>query len=310
MNNDKQIYEKLFYEALRIRLVEEMVIQLYPSDKIQSPVHLSIGQEAVAVGLCSHLRLEDWLFINYRGHAFYLAKGGPMPELFAELYGKSTGLSKGKAGSMHLAAPKQGVMGASAVVGSTISHSVGAALASKIRGEDRVFVAVFGDGATEQGAYHESLNFSSLHNLPVIFLCENNGLAVHAGLAERQSYSLNLHAKAYGIETVTIEEGYDFVIISNICKDLMMQVKSKQRPILLEIKTCRYKEHVGPGEDFETGYRKLEDVQAWKAKDPLEQDKELKARFTPLISKEIEAAVEFAEASPFPNYEDLLTDVI
>jgi pyruvate dehydrogenase E1 component alpha subunit len=141
-------------------------------------------------------------------------------------------------------------------------------------------------------------------------LCENNGLAVHAGLAERQSYSLNLHAKAYGIETVIIEEGYDFVIISNICKDLMMQVKIKQRPILLEIKTCRYKEHVGPGEDFETGYRNLDDVKAWKAKDPLEQDKELKARFIPVISEEIEAAVEFAEASPFPNYEDLLTDVI
>jgi pyruvate dehydrogenase E1 component alpha subunit len=164
-------------------------------------VHLSIGQEAVAVGLCSQMKLDDWLFINYRGHAFYLAKGGPLPELFAELYGKRTGLSKGKAGSMHLAAPMQGVMGASAVVGSTISHAVGAALASKIRGENRVFVTVFGDGATEQGTYHESLNFASLHNLPVLFLCENNGMSVDARIEERQSTEIEPRIRPFGIDT-------------------------------------------------------------------------------------------------------------
>ena len=303
-------YQKLFYEALRIRLVEEKIIELYPYDKIQSPVHLSIGQEAVAVGLCSQMKLDDWLFINYRGHAFYLAKGGPLPELFAELYGKRTGLSKGKAGSMHLAAPKQGVMGASAVVGSTISHAVGAALASKIRGEDRVFVAVFGDGATEQGAYHESLNFASLNNLPILFLCENNGLAVHSPLAERQAFSLTAHAKAYGIESVVVEDGYDFVKLSVVCGEVLDQIKNKQRPMLLEVKTCRYKEHVGPGEDFEAGYRELIEVKVWKAKDPLENDKELITKYLPAISKEIDAAVEFAESSPFPTIDDLLTDVI
>ena len=310
MSIDKELYEKLFYKALRIRLVEEKIIELYPYDKIQSPVHLSIGQEAVAVGLCSQLKLEDWLFINYRGHAFYLAKGGPLPELFAELYGKRSGLSKGKAGSMHLASPKHGVMGASAVVGSTISHAVGAALASKIRGEDRVFVTVFGDGATEQGAYHESLNFAALHNLPVLFLCENNDLAVHSPLSERQSYTLTTHAKAYGINSSVVEDGYDFVRLSAVCGEVLGQIKAKQRPIFLEIKTCRYKEHVGPGEDLEAGYRDLSKIKAWKAKDPLEIDKELIAKFTPEISKEIKLAVEFAEASPFPTIDDLLTDVI
>lgn len=310
MSVDRQLYERLFYDALRIRLVEEKIIDLYPCDKIQSPVHLSIGQEAVAVGLCNQLRLNDWLFINYRGHAFYLAKGGPLPELFAELYGKRTGLSKGKAGSMHLAAPKHGVMGASAVVGSTISHAVGAALASKIRGEDRVFVTVFGDGATEQGAYHESLNFASLHDLPVLFLCENNGLAVHSPVGERQAFSLTTHALSYGVESAIIENGYDFVGVSAVCGEILGQIKNKQRPMLLEIKTCRYKEHVGPGEDFEAGYRELSEVNAWKAKDPLVIDKELITRFTPEISKEIESAVAFAEASPFPTIDDLLTDVI
>lgn len=310
MNLIDRSYENLFYEALRIRLVEEKIIELYPLDKIQSPVHLSIGQEAVAVGLCSQLKLDDWLFINYRGHAFYLAKGGPLPELFAELYGKRTGLSKGKAGSMHLAAPKQGVMGASAVVGSTISHAVGAALASKIRGEDRIFITVFGDGATEQGTYHESLNFASLHNLPVLFLCENNGLAVHSPLGERQAFSLAAHAKAYGIESVLVEDGHDFVKLSAIYGDVLAQIKVKQRPIFLESNTCRYKEHVGPGEDFEAGYRKLSEVKAWMAKDPLELDKRLIAKFTPAISREIDAAVEFAESSPFPTIDDLLTDVL
>jgi TPP-dependent pyruvate/acetoin dehydrogenase alpha subunit len=310
MTENKENYEKLFYEALRIRLVEEKIIELYPYDKIQSPVHLSIGQEAVAVGLCSQMKLDDWLFINYRGHAFYLAKGGPLPELFAELYGKRTGLSKGKAGSMHLAAPKQGVMGASAVVGSTISHAVGAALASKIRGESRVFVTVFGDGATEQGTYHESLNFASLHDLPVLFLCENNGLAVHSPLGERQAFSLATHAKAYGIESVLVEDGFDFVKLSSICGEILGQIKNKQRPMFLEIKTCRYKEHVGPGEDFGAGYRELSNVEAWKAKDPLELDKQLIALFAPAISKEIDAAVEYAESSPFPTTDDLMTDVI
>jgi len=310
MSENNHSYEKLFYEALRIRLVEEKIIDLYPYDKIQSPVHLSIGQEAVAVGLCSQMKLDDWLFINYRGHAFYLAKGGPLPELFAELYGKRTGLSKGKAGSMHLASPKQGVMGASAVVGSTISHAVGAALASKIRGEDRVFVTVFGDGATEQGAYHESLNFAALHSLPVLFLCENNGLAVHAALRERQAFSLTAHAKAYGIESLIVEDGYDFVKLSAICGEVLKQIKDRQRPMLLQINTCRYKEHVGPGEDFEAGYRTLSLVKAWKEKDPLEMDTKLIARFAPIISKEIEAAVDFAETSSFPTIDDLLTDVI
>ena len=308
--NKKLLYEKLFYEALRIRLVEERIIELYPSDKIQSPVHLSIGQEAVAVGLCNQLKLDDWSFINYRGHAFYLAKGGPMPELFAELYGKQTGLSKGKAGSMHLAAPAQGVMGASAVVGSTISHAVGAALASKIRGESRVFVAVFGDGATEQGAYHESLNFASLHSLPVLFLCENNGWAVHSPLRERQSFTLGKHALAYGVDSLIVEDGFDFVKISETCEYVLNHIRDKSKPILLEVKTCRYKEHVGPGDDFDAGYRGIQEIEAWKAKDPLMLDRQLFDKYFPQISKEIDCAVEFAESSPFPTIKDLLTDVI
>lgn len=302
-------YRDLFYSALRIRLVEEKIIEIYPTDKIQSPVHLSIGQEAVAVGVCDQLAREDLAFINYRGHAFYLAKGGGLDEMFAELFGKRTGLSKGKAGSMHLAAPQVGVMGSSAVVASTIPHAVGAALASKIRGENRIFVAIFGDGATEQGVFHESLNFASLHDLPVLFLCENNSLAVHAHLSERQSYDLMRLAAAYGIKGERIAEGYDFMKISHITSAILDGIRMAKRPALLEIATCRYKEHVGPGEDFDYGYRDRAIVDEWKAKDPLIMDGGLIKEFTPSILREIEAAVKFAEESPLPNINDLLTDV-
>lgn len=128
--------DSLFYQSLQIRMIEERFIEMYPSNQIQCPVHLSIGQEAAAVGVCSNLNIKDWVFINYRGHAFYLAKGGPLPEFLAELMGKADGIAKGKAGSMHLADPSHGVFGVSAVVASTISHAVGVALASKIKSEN------------------------------------------------------------------------------------------------------------------------------------------------------------------------------
>ena len=301
--------EDLIKDALRIRLIEEKIIELYPSDLIQSPVHLSIGQEAVAVGICSNLNPEDWVFINYRGHAFYLAKGGPLPQFFAELMGRIDGLSKGKAGSMHLAAPKQGVIGASAVVASTISHAVGAALASKIKGErNRIFVANFGDGAMEQGVFFESLNFAALHNLPVLFLCEDNGLAVHTHLKDRQSFNLEKLISAFGINYTFIEEGYDPSKVMLNSKKVIDFVRSKQSPSFLRIKTARYREHVGPGEDFAAGYRSQSEMDLWKSKDPLLNLKNFDD-IKSLIKAEIEDAVKFAMNSPLPTRDELLTDV-
>ena len=286
--------DELIKDALRIRLVEEKIIELYPSDLIQSPVHLSIGQEAVAVGICANLNPEDWVFINYRGHAFYLAKGGPLPQFFAELMGRIDGLSKGKAGSMHLAAPKQGVIGASAVVASTISHAVGAALASKIKGErNRIFVANFGDGAMEQGVFFESLNFAALHNLPVLFLCEDNGLAVHTHLKDRQSFNLEKLISAFDIDYTFIEEGYDPSKVMLDSKKVIDFVRSKQSPAFLRIKTARYREHVGPGEDFAAGYRSQSEMDLWKSKDPLLNLKNFDD-IKSLIKAEIEDAVKFA----------------
>lgn len=302
-------YKDLFYQAMRIRLVEEKIIELYPSDLIQSPVHLSIGQEAVAVGVCSNLNFDDWVFINYRGHAFYLAKGGPMPEFFAELMGKRSGQSKGKAGSMHLASPKQGIIGASAVVGSTISHAVGAALVSKIKKESRIFVSNFGDGALEQGVFHESLNFASLYEVPVLFLCEDNNLAVHSPKSERQSFLLKSLVNSYGISFYEIEEGYDFLKVQEKSKIAIDLVRKTNKPVFLKINTARYKEHVGPGEDFYAGYRKKSDIEKWKLSDPLIKDKDLYTKFLEKINDEINASVKFGIDSPLPNEEDLYSDV-
>ncbi len=302
-------YKKLFYQTMRIRLVEEKIIELYPSDMIQSPVHLSIGQEAVAVGVCANLKLNDWVFINYRGHAFYLAKGGPLPEFFAELMGKKNGLSKGKAGSMHLAAPKQGIMGASAVVGSTVSHAVGAALISKIKNENRIFIANFGDGALEQGVIHESLNFAALYKVPVLFLCEDNNLAVHSPKIERQSFKLNTLVSSYGIPYYEIIKGYDFMEIQKQSKEVINFVRDTSSPVFLKVNTARYKEHVGPGEDFSAGYRNEEDINNWKKLDPIVNDEAIYDDFYDKINNEIEDAVKFGIESPLPDKEDLLSDV-
>ena len=300
-------------QCLRIRLIEQRIIDLYPSDLIQSPVHLSIGQEAIAVGVVAALKPSDLVFPNYRGHAFYLAKGGPLDLFFAELMGKQTGISKGKAGSMHLAAPEQGLMGASAVVASTISHAVGAALAERIKPDgnpERVFVSVFGDGATEQGGFFESLNFASIHKLPVLFLCEDNGLAVHTNLADRQSYTLERIALAFGVGYALLEEGYDPDLVHESALQCVNQLRAGSGPVILHIKTMRYMEHVGPGEDFIAGYREESEVDKWKALDPIFEYEASSPLVVQAVRDEIEKAVVFATDSPFPTKEELLTDVL
>lgn len=303
-------YEQMFYQSLRIRLVEEKIIEIYDTDKIQSPVHLSIGQEAVAVGVCSNLTPKDKIFITYRGHAYYLAKGGPLPEFFAELFGRGSGLSKGKAGSMHLAAPTVGLMGASAIVASTIPHAVGYSLSNKIKQINNLCVAIFGDGALEQGVYHESINFASLNNLPVLLICENNDLAVHAKIMSRQAFSIKNHCLSYGIKYFYVDDGYNPVSVSNVVKEAIKISQQNSKPVLVEVKTCRYMEHVGPNEDFDSGYRIEKHVNKWKEKDPLCSNRELVTKFSPIIQEEIQKAVEFAEKDDFPSGEEILTDVI
>lgn len=299
----------LLRQTLLIRRVEEEIVRRYPSDKIQSPVHLSIGQEAASVGVCSALQLSDVIFGNYRGHALYLAKGGSLNAMIAELYGKKTGCAGGKGGSMHLCAPEVGLMGASAVVASTIPHAVGYALSQKRRQTGVLTTVMFGDGALEEGVFHESMNLAALRNAPVLFVCENNGLAVHNDQVNRQSFKVQKLVTAYDVPYFHAENGQDPFAVRTITMEAANLARTNG-PAFLEIDTFRAMEHVGPGEDWEAGYRLVGEREEWMRSDPLFTSKSLVQELEPDILKEIETAFAFAEASPYPDDEDLLLDVV
>ena len=305
------------YRALRlIRRVEEEVARIYPSDKIKSPVHLSIGQESVAVGVCDPLEARDAVSGTYRGHAAYLAKGGNLRAMMAELFGKATGCAKGKGGSMHLVEMSCNVLGASAVVGTSIPLAVGYALAQKRRQTGAVVVVFFGDGATEEGVFTESLNFAALHQLPVIFVCENNQYAIHTPLSKRWATDrLCERVSTYGIIAHKVTDA-DVFKIRQIVADALPGLRAgTSQPLFLECQTYRWLEHVGPNEDFSAGYRNADDMAVWKKTDQVEVvGARLKPEERAAIDREIEAgiadAIAFAEQSPFPNPEQLFEHVL
>lgn len=306
--------ERIYRSLYRIRRVEEEVARVYPSDVIKSPVHLSIGQEAVSVGLCEALAPEDAVFGSYRSHALYLAKGGDLRAMVAELYGRSTGCAKGKGGSMHLIDVRAGVFGASAVVGTTIPHAVGYAYAVRLRGERRAVAAVFGDGAVDEGVFYESLNFAALKRLPVLFLCENNGYAIHTHQRLRQFVpDACARAAALGLETERVEDG-DVLEIERRARAAVDALRGGAGPRFLECMTYRWKEHVGPGEDWHLGYREPAEAEAWKRADAVPRigamlPPDTASRIRAEVDAEVADAFAFAEASPFPGPEELHTDV-
>jgi TPP-dependent pyruvate/acetoin dehydrogenase alpha subunit len=308
--------ERVYRSLRRIRRVEEEIARVYPTDAIKSPVHLSIGQEAVSVGICEALRPEDAVFGTYRSHALYLAKGGDLRAMVAELYGKATGCAKGKGGSMHLVDVAAGVWGASAVVGTTIPHAVGYAYALHLRREPRVVASVFGDGAVDEGVFYESLNFAALKRLPVLFVCENNGYAIHTHQRLRQHRAdACARAAALGLPVERIEDG-DVLRIAAAARAAVDRLRgSDAGPWFLECWTYRWKEHVGPGDDWHLGYRDPAEAAPWIARDAVAGMGE---RLAPAARAAIDAAIEaeiadafaFAEASPFPDAAELWTDVV
>lgn len=300
---------KLVERAYFIRRIEEKIVEIYPSDLIQSPLHLSIGQESLAVGVCSNLNIRDQLFTTYRSHAYYVAKGGNLNAFMAELMGRTTGCCKGKGGSMHLADSSVNFMGTSAIVASTLPHAVGAAYANLIHNKSNLVICVIGDGAADAGTYHESLNFAALHNLPIVFVIEDNDLAVHSTKKERQSFDLEKHAKTYGFSTYSLSETQNPDIVSKFMQDVYLEVKTRKKPAWVKLKAFRYKEHVGVSEDFEVGYRSKSDYLDWLAKDPLITEK-FEDKTITRINFEIDQAIEFAKNSPFPELADLYTNVI
>lgn len=305
-----------FYRSLyRIRRVEEEIARVYPQDKIKSPVHLSIGQEAISVAVCEALAPHDVAFGTYRGHALYLAKGGDLRQMIAELYGKATGCSQGKGGSMHLIDPDAGVMGTSAVVGTTIANSVGYAYALKYRRSDAVVVSFFGDGATEEGVFHESLNFAALKRLPIVFVCENNSYAIHTHQLRRQALAnIAERARSYGIPSQRIDDA-DVLALHEQVRRAVADVRSgKSGPEFFECKTYRWKEHVGPGDDWHLGYRMQQESEPWREHDPLTKlaaqlDDDLRRQIESEVEREIEVAFAFAEVSPEPKAETLFDEL-
>ncbi|HSD10068.1 MAG TPA: thiamine pyrophosphate-dependent dehydrogenase E1 component subunit alpha [Candidatus Binatia bacterium] len=307
--------ERLYRSLRRIRRVEEEIARVYPSDKIKSPVHLSIGQEGVSVGVCAALRSDDVVFGTYRSHALYLAKGGDLRRMIAELYGKLPGCGKGKAGSMHLVDVRAGVMGTSAVVGTTIPHAVGYAYALRLRREDRVVAAFFGDGASEEGVFWESVNFAGLKRLPMIFVCENNLYAIHTPLPMRQPPgSIVDRVRPFGVAAERIEDNDVSAIYERTREALPGLREGRSGPIFLECMTYRWREHVGPNEDFDLGYRTREEAKPWIERDPMVRlgaalPSARRARIDAEIEAEIREAFESAEAAPWPPAGELCGDL-
>ena len=294
------------------------------------------------MAVCEALDPRDVVFGTYRGHALYLARGGDMKKMVAELYGKATGSTGGKGGSMHLIAPEQGVMGTSAVVGTTIANAVGHAYAFRYRnrfqgerGEARllgeaglllapaseteqrdnaIVASFFGDGATEEGVFAESLNFAVLKKLPILFICENNGYAIHTHQKRRQgSPAIWERARAYGLPAEQIN-GNDFFNLIERVQAVVPRIRAGEGPCFLEVLTYRWKEHVGPGEDYHLGYRTQEEAQPWIDSDPvrllaLMLEPAMRARIEKAVEEEIGEAFAFAEVSPFPGRAELLSDI-
>jgi TPP-dependent pyruvate/acetoin dehydrogenase alpha subunit len=313
-----ELVTRLYKMMFLIRQFELRLAEIYHTDAIKSPVHLSVGQESIAVGVCDVLEKDDMVSNTYRCHATYIAKGGNLNAMMAELYGKTDGCAGGKAGSMHLVDFKNGIMGASAVVGTTVSIAAGYALAlqkdAKKTGRQRVVAALFGDGCTEEGCFYETLNFSALRKLPVIFICENNRLAIHTPLEKRWATErLCERVATYGIKTHKIDDA-DIFKVRETMENALADVRRGEGPIFIECATYRWLEHVGPRDDHTHEYRNNEEYQKWKHNDQIARlaemlDAATVARIQQEVEDEIRQSQEFAEKSPYPAAEELYTHV-
>jgi acetoin:2,6-dichlorophenolindophenol oxidoreductase subunit alpha len=308
----------LYTKMLTIRRFEEWAVRDYANGAIPGFIHSYIGQEAVAVGVCAHLRVDDRIVSNHRGHGHCIAKGADLRRMMAEIYGKKTGYCKGKGGSMHIADFSIGMLGANGIVCAGLPIAVGAALAAQLEGGDRVVVVFFGDGATNEGAFHESLNLASIWRLPIIFACENNQYGANTPTsAVMRVPTVAERTCAYAIPG-TMTDGNDVVGVYEAAQEAVAAVRSGAGPRLVEFKTYRWRHH------FEGGYfpdlRPKDEVEAWKEKCPIKRfeqrlfsdgvlDREVQEAINREITARIEDAVKYAKESPFPDPEDALEGV-
>lgn len=313
--------KSLYVTMLRIRLVEEAIASRYAEGRMRCPTHLCTGQEAVAAAAGAVLKKEDKIVGTHRSHGHYIAKGGNLNRMIAEIYGKSTGCAKGKGGSMHLIDESVGFMGSSAIVGGTIPIAAGLALAEQINETGVVSCAFFGDGATEEGVFYETLNFAALRQLPVLFICENNFYSVYSPLRVRQPENRKIHevARSLGV-AVRDGDGNDVIAAYLLMREAVDAIRNGKGPQLLEFYTFRTREHCGPNDDDDLCYRQHEEVLRWKQKDPVDKMKSLLIgnRFfssdeledvQQALLAEIETAFLLAEQAPFPEDKEIETHV-
>jgi pyruvate dehydrogenase E1 component alpha subunit len=309
---------EMYQKMELIRHFEYAINLLYGQGKIYGAMHLSIGEEAVAVGVCTNLRNDDYVFSTHRGHGHCLAKGADVRKMMAELFGRSTGVCGGKGGSMHVADVSVGMLGASGIVGGGIPLATGAGLSAKYKGTDQVAVAFFGDGASNQGTFHEAINLGSIWDLPVIYVCENNGYAEATPI----SYATRVkniadRAASYGIPGVVVD-GMDVTAVYQVARAAVERAREGKGPTLVECKTYRYEGHeMGDPHHL---YRPKEEVEEWKKKDAIARlrrvlisgkiltEKEAD-KIEEDVKKQIEEAVRFADESPYPDPEEAVRGV-
>lgn len=311
------VARQMLYGIMRIRRIEERIRELYAEQEMRCPTHFSIGQEAVAAGVCAHLKREELMTSAHRSHAHYLAKGGDLKAMLAELYGKVTGCAAGKGGSMHLIDRSVGFLGAVPVVGSTIPIGVGAAFSSVLQGKPCLTVIFFGDAATECGVFHESLNIAALHKLPVVMVCENNLYSVLSPLSVRIPADREIVQLAQGHGVFHRQgDGNNADEVYALAGEAIEHARAGNGPAFLEFKTYRWLEHCGPLSDEHLGYRPKGELDAWKERDPLKlyagrlrKEGTVSATDLELMEKsiraEIDEAVAFAKTSPFPARDQL-----
>jgi pyruvate dehydrogenase E1 component alpha subunit len=317
MKIPKEKLKFMYEQMVRIRYFEEMVKDLFAAGEMPGFVHLYLGQEAIASGVCATLNDDDYITSTHRGHGHIIAKGGELSKMMAELYGKVTGYNKGKGGSMHIACPELGILGANGIVSCGIPIATGAALSAKYRNSGQVTVCFFGDGASNEGAFHESLNAASAFELPIVYVCENNLYAVGTRQSKvRKIEDIADRAPSYSMPGVVVD-GNDVVAVYEVAKESVERARAGEGPTLVECKTYRWRTHFEGEPDT---YRPPEEVAAWRAREPIApfrkmliDQKIFKQKDLDLIDEavieDLDQAVEFARNSPLPQPEDALQDL-
>lgn len=316
MEIDKATLINLYAVISKIRKVQLRIEELYHQDNMKTPVHLCLGQEVIAAAVCENLKKRDYVFSNHRGHGHYLAKGGNLNAMIAELHCKETGCSKGRGGSMHLIDLSVGLMGSSSIVGGGIPLAVGAALSSTYKKDGLVSVVFFGDAASEEGVLYESMNFAAMKKLPVLFVCENNFYSVFSHQTARQAVTdITARPKAFGIPAYKVD-GRDVVDAYLKAKQAVETVRAGRGPAFIECRAYRWRGHSGAGDALKDKYRKPDEWDEWINCCPLRQYEKLLLDNNILTDKisdavnsqidtEIDAAFDFAYESPLPEKNEL-----